>query len=216
MNISKILKILSKEIKNFKNPIVKNVADIYKTPFHILIATILSARTKDSTTEMVSKKLFEKVKSVYDLNSLNLKQIENLIYPVGFYRIKAKNLKKLTKILIEKYNGSVPDKLEELLKLPGVGRKTANLVLIEAFNKYGICVDTHVHRILNRLGYVNTKTPEETEFQLRKILPKKFWKKINEILVIYGQNMCKPINPKCSLCKVKIYCNFYKNLNSLH
>lgn len=207
--ISKIIKILSNEIKNYKTPIVSNVAKSYNTPFHILVATILSARTNDIITARVTDKLFNKVKSVYDLNKLSISEIEKLIYPAGFYKTKARNLKKLAEILIKDYKGKVPEEMEKLLKLPGVGRKTANLVLIEAYNKYAICVDTHVHRILNRLGYVNTKSPEETEFELRKKLPKNLWKKINYILVIYGQNICRPVNPKCKLCKIKKYCNFY-------
>jgi len=137
---------------------------------------------------------------------LSTEEIQKLIYPVGFYKRKAQEIKEISEMLIEKYNGKVPNSLDELLKIKGVGRKTANLVITEAFDQYGICVDTHVHRISNRLGWVKTKTPEQTEMALRKVLPKRYWKTINPILVTFGQNICKPVSPLCSSCPIVSYC----------
>ncbi len=199
-DIGSILKILRKENEKWKAPIVTLVASHGGTPFDILISTILSLRTKDETTAKATQKLLAEANNPYDMLKLSVKKIEKLIYPVGFYRTKAKNIKKICKILIEKYNGKVPDTIEELVKLPGVGRKTANLVIIKGYGKYGICVDTHVHRISNRWGYVSTKTPEETEMELRKKLPKQYWEEYNDLLVAFGQTLCKPIGPKCDVC----------------
>ena len=139
--------------------------------------------------------------------NLPTKKIEELIYPVGFYRVKAKRIKEISKIIIERYGGKVPDNLEELLTLPGVGRKTANIVITQGFNKYGIAVDTHVHRVSNRLGLVKTKTPEETEVKLREIIPKKYWIELNDLFVSFGQNICTPISPRCSICPISKYCD---------
>ena len=191
-----------------KNPIVENIKEKYKDPFLILVATVLSLRTRDSVTERVFQKLYSKVKTVEDLDRIKEDELEKLIGSVGFYRNKVKTLKEISKILLEKYTGKVPSTLNELLSIKGVGRKTANLVLIEGFDKYGICVDTHVHRILNWWGYVMTKYPDETEIELRKKLPKKWWKKINAILVTFGQNICKPLSPNCSLCPVYSLCSY--------
>jgi len=203
-----ILKILEKETEKFKIPLAEKMK-INPSPFKILVAVLLSSRTKDEITAQAVDRLFKRIKTPEDLLKLKKEEIAKLIYPVGFYNIKAEKLKKLAKVLVEKYKGRVPDNMEELLKLPGVGRKTANLVLIRAFKKDGICVDTHVHRIVNRIGFLNTKRPEETERELRKLLPRRWWKKINFILVKYGQNICKPINPLCIECKIKTYCKFY-------
>ena len=174
---------------------------------------MLSLRTKDSTTRDASMRLFEKAGNPKDMLKLSEEEIAKLIYPVGFYRVKAKNILEVSKTIIDDYNGKVPDEIDELLKLRGVGRKVANLVVTEAFDKYGICVDTHVHRISNRFGYVSTKKPEQTEFALRKKLPKKYWRVYNDTLVIYGQNLCKPINPLCNQCSVSKYCDYFKNKN---
>jgi len=206
--IDKVIKILEKEVKKFENPVVENITNKYKSPFHILISTLLSARTKDEITEKVSHKLFKNINSPHDLIKMNETEIERLIYPIGFYKTKARNLKKLAQILIRDYKSKVPDDVNKLLKLPGVGRKTANLVIIKAFNKYGICVDTHVHRIVNRWGYVKTKNPIETEMALKERLPKGYWKIINRLLVIYGKNICRPIKPKCNICKIREYCGY--------
>ena len=204
-NIDEVISLVKKQIEKFKAPYVTRISS-EKNPFKILVSTILSSRTKDEITKQASQRLFLKVKNPNDLIKLSIKEIEKLIYPVGFYRVKARNLKKLAEILIKDYNGKVPNSINDLIKLPGVGRKTANLVVTLGFNKYGICVDTHVHRIVNRWGYIKTKTPKETEYALRKKLPKKHWKKINSILVVFGQNICTPILPKCSSCNLNNIC----------
>ncbi|MBW2997413.1 endonuclease III [Candidatus Woesearchaeota archaeon] len=204
--IEKIIPILKKEIKQFQMPIVSEVA-LRRDPYRVLISCLLSLRTKDETTAGASKRLFAKAKNPKQLAALPIKQIEKLIYPVGFYKTKAKRIKDIANILIKKYNSKVPDDLDELLKLHGVGRKTANIVITIAFKKHGVAVDTHVHRISNRLGYVNTKTPEKTEFALRKKLPKRHWLIYNDLLVTWGQNICRPISPLCSKCKIRPYCN---------
>jgi len=204
-NIDEVISLVKKQIKKFKAPYVTRISN-EKNSFKILISTILSSRTKDKITKQASQRLFLKVKNPNDLIKLSIKEIEKLIYPVGFYRVKARNLKKLAEVLIKDYNGKVPNSINELIKLPGVGRKTANLVVTLGFNKYGICVDTHVHRIVNRWGYIKTKTPEETEYALRKKLPRNYWKKINSLLVVFGQNICTPIIPKCSSCNLNNIC----------
>ncbi len=184
-------------------------------PLSILIGTILSARTRDENTSAVVKKLFAKYKSARSLARAKLSDVEKIIKSTGFYHVKAKRIIKVASLIDSKYSGRVPDTLNELLKLPGVGRKTANCVLVYAFEKPAITVDTHVHRISNRLGLVQTKTPEETEFELMKKIPKKYWLKINDIFVMYGQNICKPISPMCDVCQIKKTCNYYKiNLHS--
>ncbi len=207
VKIDKIYSILKKEVINYKVPIVDIIQIQTKDPFKVLITTILSARTKDETTSKAAKKLFIKIKKIKDLEKFTQKEIEKLIYPVGFYKTKAKHLKQLPIVLKQEFNNKIPETINELIKLPGVGRKTANLVVTIAFNKQGICVDTHVHRIINRFGYINTKTPLETEIKLREKLPKKYWKPINSIIVAFGQNLCTPISPHCSECPIKKYCN---------
>lgn len=209
-DINVIYRILKKYVRSFKLPIVDAVEKKTGSPFYVLVSTILSARTKDKTTAVASKRLFKKAGTARDLEKLPVKEIEKLIYPVGFYKNKAKLLKKLPKALREKFNGKIPETVEELVKLPGVGRKTANLVVVIAFKKPAVCVDTHVHRIMNRLGYVKTKTPLETEFILREKLPKRYWTTINSILVAFGQNHCLPVSPYCSTCPVRKYCNHVK------
>ncbi|WP_216818646.1 endonuclease III domain-containing protein [Desulfurobacterium indicum] len=206
IDIDRIVEILERESKKWDVPVVSLMSRHDRDPFKILISTILSLRTKDEVTAKASERLFKKADNPYDMLKLSEEEIEKLVYPVGFYRNKAKTIKEICKTLIEKYNGEVPDSLDELLKLKGVGRKTANLVVTLGFNKPGICVDTHVHRIMNRIGYVKTKTPEETEFALRKKLPKKYWKIINELLVALGQHICHPTSPRCSVCPIKDYC----------
>ncbi len=177
-----------------------------KEPFLVLIATMLSARTRDETTEIVAEKLFKKILKPSDILKYSEQELAEMIKPVGFYRTKAKNLIKTAKIIIDEYKGKIPDNFDELVKLPGVGRKTANLVLILSFNKNTICVDTHVHRISNRIGFVKTKTPEQTEYALKNILPLKWWKRINTLFVIYGKKVCLPISPKCKTCVIKDNC----------
>ena len=201
-----IIPILEKTVKELDAPIVTRIKKEDNDPFKILIGTILSLRTKDKTTDEASKRLFAAAKTPEEMAKLSTEEIQKLIYPVGFYKRKAQEIKEISEMLIEKYNGKVPNSLDELLKIKGVGRKTANLVITEAFDQYGICVDTHVHRISNRLGWVKTKTPEQTEMALRKVLPKRYWKTINPILVTFGQNICKSVSPLCSSCPIVSYC----------
>ncbi|MCM8766111.1 MAG: endonuclease III [Candidatus Omnitrophica bacterium] len=206
-NLDKIIKILRQEVRKYRKPVVSFVADYSdNNPFLILISCLLSLRTQDKVTEGATQRLFQLAKTPQEILKLPLREIEKAIYPVGFYRVKARNIKRISEILVNKFKGKTPDDLDTLLSLPGVGRKTANLVLTEGFNKLGICVDTHVHRISNRLGLVKTKTPQETEFTLRKILPSKYWKEINYLLVTYGQNICKPIKPLCLQCRIYRFC----------
>ena len=205
-NIIEVFEILESHLKE-KNMIQKFIDEKFN-PFQILVATILSARTRDEQSEKISRKLFKKVKMPHDLLKFNEEQLAKEIYPIGFYRTKAKNLIELAKILVEEYGGKVPEKMEELLKLPGIGRKTANIVLAYAFNKPAIAVDTHVHRIFNRWGFLKTKKPEETETELRKKLPKKLWRKVNNLLVNFGKNICKPIRPLCDKCPLNSLCPF--------
>ena len=178
-----------------------------ETPFTTLIACLLSLRTQDKTTYAACEKLFRLAETPQTMAVLPASRIEKAIYPVGFYKTKAKNIKEICRLLLSQNDGGVPDELDELLKLPGVGRKTANLVITMGFGKPGICVDTHVHRITNRWGYVRTKTPEQTEMTLREKLPRQYWIIINDLLVAYGQNLCKPISPLCSRCKIAPYCS---------
>jgi len=183
-------------------------------PFSILIGTILSARTKDENTAKVVRKLFARYKSVSALANAKIKDVEKTIRSIGFYHVKAKRIVEVASIINSQYKGNVPDDFEKLIDLPGVGRKTANCVLVYAFEKPAIPVDVHVHRISNRLGLVETKTPEETEFALMKKIPKKFWLDLNETFVMYGQNICKPISPMCNICKIKKNCKYYKTKNA--
>ncbi|ENN96748.1 endonuclease III [Methanocaldococcus villosus KIN24-T80] len=200
-------------IERLLKRIDKKPAVVKDEPFKVLVAALISARTNDNITEKVMKKLFKEVKDLDDLLEIDEERLSSLLYPVGFYRNKAKLLKKLAKVLKERYNGKIPDNLEDLLSLPGVGRKTANLVLTLAFDKDGIAVDTHVHRITNRWEIVDTETPEETEMVLRKKLDRKYWKVINHILVVFGREICG-VKPKCSICykEIKELCPYYKKL----
>jgi endonuclease-3 len=190
-----------------RDPSVTTVAERYRRdPWAVLVSTILSLRTKDEVTLVCSKRLLEKAPDPVKLRALPEEEVARLAYPAGFYRTKAGNLKKIAAILIKQYGGAVPADMDALLALPGVGRKTANLVLIEAFDLPGLCVDTHVHRISNRAGWVSTKTPEQTEMALRGKLPPPYWKGINALLVLYGQNLCRPISPFCSRCVIGKFC----------
>jgi endonuclease-3 len=187
-------------------PSVSRVACENPSPYRILISTVISLRTKDEVTIKAAARLFKKAPDPEKLAVLSEKEIQSLIYPAGFYKNKAKYLKKIARIIIEKYNSKIPADQDALLSLPGVGRKTANLVLNLGFGIRAICVDTHVHRISNRLGWVATQTPEQTEYALMKILPEKYWIEINEILVKFGQNICTPVSPYCSTCPVVNNC----------
>lgn len=198
-----VLDIIQDAIKNFKPAVV---GALTKDPYQILISTIISLRTKDAVTEVASKRLFSLADTPEKMLTLSPEEIEKAIYPAGFYKRKAINIIEISKTLLDSYEGIVPDDVDELTKLKGVGRKTANLTVALGYNKPAICVDIHVHRITNRLGYVKTKTPDETEQVLREILPTQYWLKINDLLVVYGQNICTPISPHCSKCPVFGYC----------
>jgi len=211
--IHSIIKILKTETKNFKNHLIEEIKEKTRDPFKILISCLLSLRTRDEIAAKASTKLFSLADTPEKMVRLKLKEITNAIKNVNYYKTKAKRIKEISKELIKNYRGKVPENFEDLLKLKGVGRKTANIVITNAFGKYGIAVDTHVHRISNRLGIVTTKNPEETEIELRKKLPKRYWKDFNNLIVIWGQNICLPRNPKCDICKIKKYCEFFKTKN---
>ena len=216
MNIEKILRGMMDTMNSVKPPRMTALQELHEAEtgnFSILIGTILSARTKDEATAKAVKKLFSKYKTPKALAHAKVKDIEKIIKSIGFYHVKSKRIIEVAKIIDSQFKGIVPDDLETLLKLPGVGRKTANCVLVYAFEKPAIPVDIHVHRISNRLGLVETKTPEETELALMKKIPKKFWIDINDTFVMYGQNICKPISPMCDVCKIKRNCKYYKLKN---
>jgi len=193
-------------IRPFRMPTVTKEAKYVRDPYRVLISCIISLRTKDEVTGQASARLFARADSPRRMLKLRANEIAKLIYPAGFYRNKAKHILEISRALIERYKGRVPDDIDELLTLKGVGRKTANLVVTMAYHKPGICVDTHVHRIANRLGWMKTKTPEKTEFALREILPRRYWIDINDQLVIFGQNICQPISPWCSKCSLERQC----------
>ena len=204
--ITQVISSLKTAMKHLPDPSVTLVGKKFKSPFLVLVSCLLSLRTKDETTLPASERLFAKADTIEGLLKIPIPQIEKLIYPVGFYKTKARTLHGICRDLLERFDGKVPDTIDELLTLKGVGRKTANLVLTEGFGKLGVCVDTHVHRISNRLGYVKTTTPHETEFALRDKLPTKYWIDYNAMLVTWGQNVCKPISPLCSTCPVNRIC----------
>ena len=197
---------LKKAMKGLPDPSVTLVGKKFKNPFLVLISCLLSLRTKDTTTLPVCERLFAHVNSIDGFLRLSPEAIEKMIYPVGFYKTKARTILGICRDLKDRFNSEVPNDLDQLLTFKGVGRKTANLVLTEGFGKLGVCVDTHVHRISNRLGYVKTETPEQTEFALRKKLPVQYWIEYNALLVTWGQNVCKPISPLCSQCPVIKIC----------
>lgn len=203
-DIDKIVKLL-KDAKQPQSKFVR-LMDSFKNPYLVLIACILSLRTNDKTTYPATLRMLELAKTPKEMKNVSVEDLSKAIYPVGFYENKAKQIIELSKTIDEELNGQVPDEIEDLIKFKGVGRKTANLVLSLGFNKPAICVDVHVHRIFNRLGYIKTKTPEETEFALREKLPQKYWIDINTLLVTHGQNVCKPIKPKCLECPIAGYC----------
>ena len=212
--MKKILKGMMSTMNSVKPPRMTALRELHEAetggPFSILIGTILSARTKDENTTKVVKKLFSKYKNAKQLAAAKTKEVEKIIKSIGFYHVKAKRIIEVAKIITNQYKGKVPNNLEELVELPGVGRKTANCVLVYGFEIPAIPVDTHVHRISNRLGLVKTKTPEETEEKLAESIPRKYWLEINDTFVMYGQNICKPISPMCDVCKIKTECKFYK------
>lgn len=201
------VRVLRREVPKWEKPIVTVVAESSQNPFKVLISCILSLRTQDATTAKASARLFALADTPEKTIKLSTKKIERAIYPVGFYRTKARNIRDICRTLITKHAGKVPDEIDELLKLKGVGRKTANLVVTLGYRKPGICVDTHVHRISNRWGYVRTKNPKETEFALREKLPAQYWIEYNDLLVTFGQQLCRPISPRCSDCPLEEYCD---------
>ncbi|MBT3583160.1 endonuclease III [Candidatus Woesearchaeota archaeon] len=200
MEISNVIDILSKHVEKYDVPVAELIEVQTRDPFKVLVSTILSAQTKDQTTAKVSKKLFSVIDKPSDLKKLSIEDIEEIIRSANYHKTKARNIKRLENLK------QVPDTMEELLKLSGVGRKTANIVLSVSFKKPAIAVDTHVHRISNRLGFVKTKTREQTEQELMKKLPKEYWIKYNYLLVAFGQNLCTPISPHCSKCLISNYC----------
>jgi len=204
--IHQAVRILRREVPKWNTPVVTLMAETYESPFRVLISCILSLRTQDATTAKASHRLFAIADSPQAMVRLTAKKIAKLIYPVGFYKTKALNILEMCQTMIDQYDGRVPDEIDELLKFKGVGRKTANLVVTLGYNKPGICVDTHVHRISNRWGYIKTATPEKTEIALRAKLPNRYWIEYNNLLVNFGQHLCRPISPLCSECPVKKYC----------
>jgi endonuclease-3 len=213
LKISKLFVLMQSTLKdnNLVRPTALKNLQIQEDgdPFKILIGTILSARTRDEVTTAVIKALFSRFKDPDEISRANLSDIKKLIQKIGFYNVKASRLKEVSQLIIKKYNGEVPSNLDDLLTLPGVGRKTANCVLVYGFKKPAIPVDIHVHRISNRIGIVNTRNPEETENVLQKSIDKKYWIRVNETFVTFGQNICLPIKPKCNVCQLTKMCKYY-------
>ncbi len=204
--IVKLIEGVKKELSRFNIPYVTEVSEKTRDPFRVLVSCLLSLRTKDEVTARASQRLFQMADTPEKLSSLPVKTIERLIYPVGFYRVKAKTIKAICRELVKRYNSRVPDTVEELVKLKGVGRKTATLVVSMGYGRPAICVDTHVHRITNRWGIVSTGSPHQTELSLYRVVPERYWIELNTLLVAFGQNVCKPISPHCSECGVRRYC----------
>ena len=204
-NFPQIMRILESEYQRFPIPSVSLIAH-ERDPFKVLVGCLISLRTKDAVTFPAAERLFSLADTPEAMMRLSPTSVEKAIYPASFYRVKAKRIIEISRILIEEFGGKVPDDIDELLELPRVGRKTANLTVTLGYGKLGICVDSHVHQISNRLGFVNTTSPEKTEFALRKILPPRYWIKYNDFLVAFGQNVCVPVSPHCSSCKLSEYC----------
>ncbi|MFH1591943.1 MAG: endonuclease III [Candidatus Woesearchaeota archaeon] len=203
----KILKILKKEYVKHSRPVSTFFQETTKDTFKVLISTILSPRAKDTQTEKVSKKLFKIAATPEKLVKLNTKRLQKTVYSIGFYKVKSKRIKQASQYLLTNHKGRVPNKQEELMKIPGVGRKVANIILSECFKLSFIPVDVHMHRLPNRLGLIKTKKPIETEKALMKLYPKKEWRTLNKYFVVHGQNTCVPISPFCSKCAIEKYCN---------
>lgn len=199
--------VLRRQVKTLHVPWLDTMASADRDPFRVLISCILSLRTKDEVTGQSSRRLFKLAGTAERLARLPVEKIEKAVYPVGFYRVKARRIREISRDILERNHGRVPDTIDELLTLKGVGRKTANLVITLGYGKAGICVDTHVHRICNRWGLIRTKTPDLTEFALRDILPVRYWKQLNGMLVAFGQGICKPVSPLCSLCRIRPACD---------
>lgn len=206
-DIRTVIDILREEYKKWQTPAVTIVAQCNGSPYKVLVSCIISLRTKDEVTALASARLFAQAQTAEEMTKLSVVEISKLIYPAGFYSTKAEQIALFSRKLVDEYHGTVPDDIDELLRFKGVGRKTANLVMTLGFGKPGICVDTHVHRICNRLGYVSTKTPDETEKVLRAQLPPEYWIEINNLLVAFGQNHCYPVSPRCSNCRLSGLCS---------
>lgn len=211
--IKKMEKVLQDKKPNRFTALKQLQAEESGDPFKILIGTILSSRTRDENTTKVVKILFKRFRNAKELAEGNIEEVKQIIHSIGFYNVKAKRVVEVSQLIVKKFNGKVPNRIEELLELPGVGRKTANCVLAYGFNKPAIPVDIHVHRISNRIGLVNTKTPEKTEIELSNIVDRKYWIKLNNTFVMYGQNICLPVTPNCKLCELKEMCKFYHNIS---
>ncbi len=206
-NISKIIKLLKKEVKDFENPVVSKIGEIQKDPFKVLISCILSLRTQDRTTGPVSLKLFKVADTPQKLAKMSLSKIQKIIKPVNYYITKSKRIKEIAKTLIKKYNGKVPNNFDELMKLKGVGKKTAAITMVYGHQKADyIPVDVHVHVLSNRLGWIKTKNAEQSMDELMKIIPKKYWNDLNDLFVLHGQNICFTNSPVCSKCAIRTYC----------
>ena len=205
-DIHTAIRTLREEYRSWKTPAVTIVAQCDRSPFKVLVSCIISLRTRDEVTALASKRLFERAGTPESMQSVPVDEVAELIYPAGFYRTKALQIVDISKRLISEYGGAVPDEIDQLLTFKGVGRKTANLVVTLGFGKPGICVDTHVHRICNRWGYVSTRTPDDSEAALRKNLPAEYWLEINDLLVAFGQNQCHPLSPRCSDCRLAGLC----------
>jgi len=201
-----VIRVLKKSTQQWAVPFLEQLAEDGACPFKILVACILSLRTRDKATAEASSRLFALATDPFSMANIDISQLEKAIFPVGFYRRKAKQVREISKNICDEFHGKVPDTIEALVKLPGVGRKTANLVRAVGYKKHGICVDIHVHRICNRLGYVTTKSPDATEFILRQKLPQKHWIGFNRLLVSFGQNQCRPTSPRCSSCPIHEFC----------
>ena len=214
-NIDKIMKILKQNVKHFENPVATEIGEKTRSPYMVLVSCLLSLRTMDKVTGPISKKLFGVADNPQKMVKMPIKKLQEIIKPVNYYITKSKRIKEISKTLIKNYNGKVPEDFDELMKLKGVGRKTANIVMTYGFFKKGyIPIDVHCHRIPNRLSWIKTKTPEQTEDALKKLLPKKYWQDFNDIFVMFGQNICKPIGPKCNICPINKYCRYYKEAYS--
>lgn len=204
MDVEERIKLIMKKLNEHYNLRVFNNKD----PYQVLIRTILSQRTRDENTDQATNQVFNKYKDIYEVADAPIEDLESLVKCAGFYRVKSRRIQEVSRILIDQYGGEVPSDFKELLKLPGVGRKTANCVLVFAFEKPAIPVDTHVHRISNRWGLVNTKEPEQTEEDLMKIVPKEYWIELNDLMVQFGQSICRPINPQCEICPIFDLCEY--------
>lgn len=211
-SVPQVIKILRKESKNFRTAALTEIGHESHSPFQVLVSCIMSLRTRDTVTYPTAKRLFSVAKTPRQISKMPLREMERIIRPVNFYRTKAKRIRKIAEEIVEEHNGRVPRDFDELMKFKGVGRKTANIVMTYGHgSRSHIAVDTHVHRIPNRLGWVHTKKPEETEEELKRIVPKRYWKDINDIFVRFGQSICLPRNPRCGECPVNRYCRYYRN-----